>query len=129
VISESAIVCQVQPANPTIVLRGEDVSLNWESCEGNAGEAIRILYFKREMRGGGVPENIASRRETDGGFAMSAPFRDKKKFDARALQELKIFNVQTNDGSYAYTLEIQYTANGNETFIGSFRVFVEVKGK
>ena len=129
-ISESAIVCQVKPDDPKIVVQGEEVSLNWQSCEATAGETFFILYFRRQGPSSTKAEQIAS-RGANGDFTMSAPFKDKKKYDAVASQsseELKIFNVQNND-EYVYTLAINYQTSGGDFFEATFQVTVDVKGK
>jgi len=129
-ISESAIVCQVKPDDPKIVVLGVNsnvVSLNWESCGGNAGERIILFSFKRQRPGTVVTEQIASRSATEGGFTMIAPFQDGQKYDALAHQKLRIFNVQRNE-EYVYTLEITYQTGGGLFLEEIFRVTVDVKG-
>ena len=84
------------------------------------------IGFRRQKPGSVVTEEIAS-RGASGGFTMLAPFQDKTKYDARALQELVIFNVQKND-EYVYTLEIKYQASNGAFREESFRVTVDVKG-
>jgi len=129
VISESAIVCQDKPDDPKIVVLGVNsnaVSLNWKTCGANAGEIITDFAFFRQRPGSLAREQIASRRATEGGFTMKAPFQDKKRYDARANQELRIFNVQRND-EYVYTLVIYYRAGG-AIREESFGVTVDVKG-
>jgi len=130
VISESAIVCQVKPDDPKIVVLGVSsnaVSLKWENCGGNAGETIISFAFRRQRPYSLQVDQIASRGDSEGGFTMSAPFKDKKKYDARANQELRIFNVQRND-EYVYTLTIHYRTSGGVFREESFQVTVDVKG-
>jgi len=129
VISESAIVCRDKPDDPKIVVLGVNsnaVSLNWKTCGPDAGETITDFAFFRQRPGTVAREQIASRLASEGGFTMIAPFKDKKKYDARFNQELRIFNVQRND-EYVYTLVIYYRAGGpiREEL---FRVTVDVKG-
>jgi len=127
--SESAIVCQDKPDDPKIVVLGVNsnaVSLNWKTCGANAGETITDFAFFRQRPGSLAREQIASRLASEGGFTMIAPFQDKKKYDARANQELKIFNVQGND-KYVYTLAINYTTNGGAFLEETFRATVDVK--
>jgi len=129
-ISESAIVCQVQPDDPQIVVLGVNnnaVSLIWENCGGNASETMISFGFKRQRPGSVVTEQISFRGATEENFTMNAPFMDKKKYDARANQELWIFNVQIND-EYIYTLEIFYRTSGGADLNETFQVTVDVKG-
>ena len=126
-ISESVIVCQVKPDDPTVVVEGKNVTLNWESCGGDDSETLLILSFKRQKPGSTVTEQIASRGATEGGFNMIAPFKDRKKYYARALQKLDIFNVQRNE-EYVYTLTINYQTSGGAYLEVSFQVTVDVKG-
>jgi len=132
VISESAIVCQVKPDDPKIVVFGERTveSLIWETCVGNDNERLISFAFLRQRPGSVTQEQIASRGATEGGFAMIRPFQDKKKYDARADQELRLLNVQEDD-EYVYTLEINYqasAANGGAFLKEAFQVTVDVKG-
>ena len=125
--SESEILCD-EPENPKIVVFGvnsNEVSLNWTNCRVTAGEIIFSYAFKRERPGSG-PELIASRGASEG-FTMEDPFKDRKKYDARLNQELKILNVQRNE-KYVYTLEISYWRLSGGLPDKSFRVTVEVKG-
>ena len=129
-ISESAIVCQDKPEDPKIVVLGVNnsvVSLNWEKCDPNAGETIISFSFRRQRPSSLEVEQIASRGPTEGGFTMIAPFQNKNKYDARALQELRILNVQKNE-EYVYTLAIHYKTSGGAFLEQPFRVTVDVKG-
>ena len=129
VLSESAIVCRVKPDNPKIVVLGVNssiVSLKWERCGGDAGETIMSFTFERQRPGSIVPEQIAARGSSEG-FTMISPFQDRKKYDARLDQELRVFNVQRDDG-YVYTLRIAYRASDGVNLGKSFRVAVVVKG-
>ena len=128
-ISESVVVCQEKPDNPTIVVLGVNssiVSLNWRTCGGNAGETIRSFSFFRQRPGSIVTEQIASRGANEG-FTMIGPFEDRKKYDARLHQELRILNVQKNE-EYVYTLAIHYKTSGGAFLEQPFRVTVDVKG-
>ena len=128
--SESAIVCQAKPDDPKIVVLGVNssvVSLNWKTCSGNAGETLTSFSFSRQRPGSIEAEQIASRGATEGGFTMIAPFQNKNKYDARALQELRILNVQKNE-EYVYTLAIHYKTSGGAFLEQPFRVTVDVKG-
>jgi len=130
VISESAIVCQVKPDDPKTVVLGvnsNELSLNWNICGGNAGETILSFAFRRQRPGSLQVDQRASRGATEGGFTMSGPFKDKKEYDARANQELKIFNVQGND-KYVFTLAVNYTTSGGAFLEETFRATVDVKG-
>jgi len=126
-------VCQDKPDDPKIVVLGVNsnmVSLKWETCVGNDNERLISFAFKRQRPGSVTQEQIASRGATEGGFVMIPPFQDKKKYDARAYQELRLLNVQRND-EYVYTLEINYqasAANGGSFFEETFQVTVDVKG-
>ena len=63
-ISESAIVCQEKPDDPTIVVLGynsSEVPLIWKTYAGNNGETIRSFSFFRQRPGSIVTEQIASR--------------------------------------------------------------------
>ena len=129
VISESAIVCQDKPDDPTIVVIGVNssaVSLNWRTCGGNAGETIRSFIFSRQRPDNIATEQIASRAATEG-FVMNAPFHDKKKYDALLEQELKILNVEKDD-EFIYTLAIRYRRSDGALSEEAFRVTVDVKG-
>ena len=128
-ISESVVVCQEKPDNPTIVVLGVNssiVSLNWRTCSGNAGETIRSFSFFRQRPGSIVTEQIASRGAIEV-FTMIAPFEDRKKYDARLDQELRILNVQRNE-EYVYTLTIDYRSSYGAILKKPFRVTVDVKG-
>ena len=128
-LSESAIVCQVKPDNPKIVVLGVNsniVSLKWEVCGGDAGETISSLTFKRQRLGSIVTEQIAARSSSEG-FTMISPFRDRKKYEALLNQELRIFNIQRDD-EYVYTLTIAYKASNGAIMEEYFRVTVVVKG-
>lgn len=129
-ISESAIVCQVKPENPKIVVLGVDttVSLSWETCRGDAGEIILGFNFKRQRPWSVETQQIASRGASDGGFTRFDPFKDRKKYDARLSQELKILNVLKDD-EYVYTLAIIYRPSGGGFLEEPFRVTLKVKGK
>ena len=131
-ISESAIVCQDKPEDPKIVVLGVNnsvVSLNWENCgpDPDDGETIISFSFRRQRPSSLEVEQIASRGPTEGGFTMIAPFQNKNKYDARALQELRILNVQKNE-EYVYTLAIHYKTSGGAFLEQPFRVTVDVKG-
>ena len=129
VISESAIVCQAKPDDPIIVVLGVNssvVSLNWKTCSGNAGETIRTFSFFRQRPGNIDTEQIASRHANEG-FTMIDPFKDKKKYDARLNQELRIFNIEKDD-EYIYILEIDYRSSDGAIQKEVFRVTVDVKG-
>ena len=113
-ISESAIVCQEKPDDPTIVVLGvnsSEVPLIWERCGGNAGETIRSFFFFRQRPGNIKTEQIASRAE-DQSFTLTGPFKDNNKYEASLQQELKIFNVQ-RDEEYIYTLRVDFIASDN----------------
>ena len=128
-ISESAIVCQAKPDDPIIVVLGVNssvVSLNWKTCSGNAGETIRTFSFFRQRPGNIDTEQIASRHANEG-FTMIDPFKDKKKYDARLNQELRIFNIEKDD-EYIYILEIDYRSSDGAIQKEVFRVTVDVKG-
>ena len=128
-ISESEILCD-EPDNPKIVVLGVNsnvVSLNWRNCRGDAGDTIISFIFKRESVDGGAELMIASRGANEGGFTMEDPFKDRKKYDARLDQELKILNVQ-RDEEYVYILEISYQRASGSFLVKSFRVTVDVKG-
>ena len=128
-ISESEILCD-EPDNPKIVVLGVNsnvVSLNWRNCRGDAGDTIISFIFKRESVDGGAELMIASRGVNEGGFIMEDPFKDRKKYDARLDQELKILNVQ-RDEEYVYILEISYQRASGSFSVKSFRVTVDVKG-
>ena len=128
-ISESAIVCQAKPDDPQIVVFGVNssvVSLNWKTCSGNAGETIRTFSFFRQRPGNIDTEQIASRHANEG-FTMIDPFKDKKKYDARLNQELRIFNIEKDD-EYIYILEIDYRSSDGAIQKEVFRVTVDVKG-
>ena len=130
VISESAIVCQVEPENPKIVVLGVNssvVSLDWRTCGGTAGETIITFAFSRQRPGSVTPEQIASRAATEGGFDMIAPFQDNKKYEALANQELKIFDVKKDD-KYIYTLTIDFRVSDGAFLEKLFQVTVDVKG-
>jgi len=130
VISESAIVCAVEPENPTNVVLGvnsQTVSLKWENCRGDAGETIDSFTFKRQRPGETETEQIASRKR-NGAFNPSPQFADFRKYNAILDQELQIFNVQKND-EYVYTLEINYETSQNVVSDEAFQVAVRVKGK
>ena len=130
VISESAIVCQAKPDDPIIVVLGVNssvVSLNWKTCSGNAGETLTSFSFSRQRPGSIEAEQIASRGATEGGFTMIAPFQDRKKYDARLDQELRILNVERNE-EYVYTLVIDYRSINGAFLEEPFRVTVDVKG-
>ena len=58
---------------------------------------------------------------------MIAPFRDRKKYDARLDQELTILNVEKDD-EYIYTLAIDYRSISGVFLEEAFRVTVDVKG-
>ena len=129
VISESAIVCQGKPDDPTIVVIGVNssaVSLNWRTCGGNAGETIISFYFFRQRPDSIETEQIASRAATEA-FTMIGPFRDNRKYEARLEQELKIFNVQ-RDEEYVYTLGVVFRATDGALQEEAFQVTVDVKG-
>lgn len=104
------------------------MSLSWETCLGNAGETILGFTFKRQRPGSVETQQIASRRASEGGFTMVDPFKDRKKYDARLSQELKILNVEQDD-EYVYTLAISYTPSGGGFLEEPFRITLEVKGK
>ena len=130
-ISESKIVCQVEPEDPKIVVLGvnsNSVSLKWETCRGDAGETIRSFIFRRQKPDDVAQQQIASRSASDGGFSMSDPFKDFKKYRALLDQELRIFDVQRSDG-YVYTLSINYQTSGGVFQDKLFQVTVLVKGK
>lgn len=127
--SESAIVCQGKPDDPKIVVIGvnsNEVSLNWITCGGNNGETIRSFTFKRQRPDSIAIETIASRAASES-LTMIAPFQDKKKYDARLDQELKIFNVEKDD-EYIYILAIVYRKSDGLITEKAFRVTVDVKG-
>ena len=129
-ISESAIVCEVKPDDPKIVVLGVNsnvVSLDWRTCGGNASETIISFAFTRHRPGSVNTEPIASRGATEGGFNMIAPFQDKKKYEALLNQKLKIFNVQKDD-EYVYILAIVYRTSGGAFLEIAFQVTVDVKG-
>lgn len=129
-ILESAIDCKVKPDNPTIVVLGigsNEVSLNWENCDGDPGETIRSYAFFRQRPGSFDTEQIASRFASEGGFTMASPFQDKNKYEALLDTKLKIFNVKKTD-EYVYTLAIDYSNSGGALLENSFRVTVDVKG-
>ena len=122
--------CQVEPENPKIVVLGVNsnvVSLNWRTCGGTAGETVISYGFSRQRPGSVTPEQIASRGAAEGGFHMIAPFKDKKKYEALANQELKIFDVQKDD-EYVYTLMIDFRVSGGAFLEKLFQVTVDVKG-
>ena len=122
--------CQVEPENPKIVVLGvnsNEVSLDWRTCGGTAGEIIISVAFSRQRPGSVTPEQIASRGGSEGGFTMIAPFQDKKKYEALANQELKIFDVK-EDEEYVYTLTIDFRASGGAFLEKLFQVTVDVKG-
>ena len=129
-ISESAILCD-EPENPKIVVFGvnsNEVSLNWQNCRSDAGETIISYSFERERPDGTDKETpIASRGASEGGFTMEDPFKDRKKYDARMDQTLRIFNVQTNE-EYVYTLRVNYQRAAGGFPTESFKVTVDVKG-
>ena len=115
-ISESKIFCQAEPEDPKIVVLGVNsgtVSLKWESCRGDASETLNSFIFRRQKPGDITPQQIASRRNNDGGFTMSDPFKDFKKYRAFREQELRIFNVQRNE-EYVYTLSINFQKSDGE---------------
>lgn len=58
---------------------------------------------------------------------MIALFQDRKKYDARLDQELKILNVEKDD-EYIYTLAIDYRSISGASLEEFFRVTVDVKG-
>lgn len=130
-ISESKIVCQAEPEDPTIVVLGvnsDTVSLKWESCDGDAGETLNSFVFKRQKPDDVTPQPIASRGNNDGGFTMSDPFKDFKKYRAFQEQKLQIFNVQRNE-KYVYTLSINFQKSDGVFEDKIFQVAVVVKGK
>lgn len=127
--SESAIVCQEKPDDPKIVVLGVNsnvVSLNWKTCSGNNGETIRSFSFSRQRPDSLVTDLIAARDRNEG-FTMIEPFKDKKKYEARLDQELKIFNVQ-RDEEYIYTLEVDFKTIDGAVREENFRVTIDVKG-
>lgn len=129
-ISESAILCTVEPENPKNVVLGfnsKTVSLKWETCRGDDGETIDSFIFKRQRPGETESELIAS-RPGNGVFTPSPKFADFTKYRARLDQELQIFNVQIND-EYVYTLEINYRTSADVIGEVAFQVTVRVKGK
>ena len=135
-ISESAIVCGDKPDDPTIVVLGEinpelrkkdAVSLKWRNCVGNAGETFTNFLFSRQKPGSTAAEQIAARDASEGSFTMLAPFDNGQKYDARADEELRIFNVQRNE-EYVYTLGIFYKTDAVPFAEESFQVTVIVKG-
>ena len=122
--------CQDKPDDPKIVVLGVNsnaVSLKWDNCGANAGETIISFSFFRQRPGSIVREQMASRGASEGGFTMIAPFLDKTKYEARALQELRIYKVQRND-EYVYTLTINYRTSGGAFREQSFPVTIDVKG-
>ena len=128
-ISDSAIVCQEKPDDPSIVVLGvnsSEVSLIWNGCSGNDNEVIGSFSFFRQRPDSFDKEQIASRRLSEG-FTIIAPFKGNKKYEALLNQELKIFNVQ-RDEEYVYTLEVDFTAKDGALQEESFRVTVDVKG-
>jgi hypothetical protein len=127
VISESAIVCQVEPENPKIVVFGVDTaaSLKWENCEGNAGESITTVFFKRQKLDD-VKQDVIASRGPSTGFTVKDPFKDKYK--ASLDQELRILKIQTND-EYVYTLSISFEISPGNFGVKDFQVTVLVKGK
>lgn len=130
-ISDSKIACQTEPEDPKIVVLGVNsntVSLNWERCDGDAGEDIISYIFKRQKPGDVTPQQIASRGNDDGGFTMSDPFKGFQKYRAFREQELKIFNVQRNE-EYVYTLVINFWTSNRVFEDKIFQVAVVVKGK
>ena len=128
-ISESVIICQEKPDDPTIVVLGvnsSEVSLIWETCGGNAGETIRSYSFFRQRPDSIETEQIAS-RDANQGFTMIGPFKNSNKYQASLNQELKIFNVQ-RDEEYVYTLQVDFRVSDNALQEENFRVAVDVKG-
>ena len=124
------MLCAVEPENPKNVVLGvnsKTVSLKWETCRGDDGEIIDSIIFKRQRPGETESELIAS-RTGDGVFTPSPQFADFTKYRALLDQELRIFNVQTND-EYVYTLEINYRTSANVVTEKAFQVTVKVKGK
>ena len=104
------------------------VSLKWESCRGDASETLNSFIFRRQKPGDITPQQIASRRNNGGGFTMSDPFKDFKKYRAFREQELRIFNVQRNE-KYVYTLSINFEKSDGVVEDKIFQVAVVVKGR
>ena len=128
-ISESAIVCQEKPDDPTLVVLGvnsSEVSLIWKNCDPSNSETITSFSFVRQRPGSVETQQIASRPENQG-FTMISPFKDEKEYKAQLEQELKIFNVQKDD-EYVYTLEVDFRATDGALLEEHFRVTIDVKG-
>lgn len=104
------------------------MSLEWKSCDGDAGETLNSFIFKRQKPEDLTPQQIASRGNNDGGFTMSDPFKDFKKYRAFRDHELRIFNVQRNE-KYVYTLSINFRRSDGVFEDKIFQVAVVVKGK
>ena len=109
-------------------VNSDTVSLKWETCGGDAGETINSFIFKRQKPGDSKLQQIASRGNNDGGFTLSVPFKDEKKYKAFRDQELRIFNVQRNE-KYIYTLSINFRKSDGVFEDKIFEVTVVVKGK
>ena len=109
-------------------VNSDTVSLEWKTCGGDAGETLNSFVFKRQEPGDTTPQQIASRGNNDGGFTMSDPFKDEKKYKAFREQELHIFNVQRNE-KYIYTLSINFRKSDGVFEDKIFQVTVVVKGK
>lgn len=109
-------------------VNSDTVPLKWEKCDGDAGETLNSLIFKRQKPDDVTPQQIASRGNKDGGFTMSDPFKDFKKYRALQEQELQIYDVQRNE-EYVYTLSINFQKSDGVFEDKIFQVAVVVKGK